>query len=568
MFSIVMELGKWVFRRIVWLLLILVVLWAGWLVQSQLKDLANLEGNLQYLKSGEAKLRSDLKDLERQTEQSVLKLETAAVVKLDQRIAELSKQIESNNAKILELDTILNKLNPAKHLDIARLKIEIEFSSQELEHLRYLKEVSSQSSKVGKLTEYCEKVRLQHVAEWNAYQAAKVSLDRHNATASIHSQWNPLSAEYSERTDLELVRDGHAKNTQQWKSQYEQCLTNQASAQRALSGLEQVKGFVLKNQKVQLALRELDGHIQSIQGTVDKHWLKPILFDPLKQMFPIAVGILATAIFVPLAIKLCLYFVLAPLSARGPPICLLPGAKATKKLPSVERQSAVSLTLGIQPGSELVVLPQYFHSAPERCKTSSKYVLNAKYTMTCLAAGMYNLTSVQSDEPFSATVSSGQESLTEVLQFQLLEGEAVCLRPTNLIGVIQNCNAPVRVTSHWRLGSLQAWLTLQLRYLVFYGPATFIVRGCRGVRIEPVSDGNSIEQVSTVGFSANLSYSATRTETAMAYLTGKKGLLRDRFCGQTGFFIYEEMPDPSKRAGLTGRGIEGVSDAVLKLFGI
>ena len=568
MFSIVMGLGRWVFRRIVLLLLILVALWAGWLVQSQLKDLADLEGNLQYLKSGEAKLRGDLKDLERQTEQSVLKLKAAAVEQLDQRIAELSKQIESNNTKILELDTILNKLNPAKHLDIARLKIEIEFSSQELEHLRYLKELSSQSSKVGRLTEYCEKIRLQHVAEWNAYQAVNVSLDRHNATASLHSQWNPLSAEYSLRTDLEKVRDGHAKNTQHRKTQYEQCLSNQAAAQRVLSGLEQVKAFVLKNQKVQMALGELQSHIQSIQGTVDKHWFKPILFDPLKQIFPIALGILATAIVVPLAIKLCLYFVLAPLSAKSPPICLLPESGARNNLPSIERDSAVSLALEIHPDSELVVLPLYFHSAPERCKTSSKFVLNASHTMTCLAAGMYNLTSIQSEVPFVATVSSGQESLAELLSFQLLEGEVLCLRPINLVGVIQNCNTPVRVTSHWRLGSLQAWLTLQLRYLVFYGPATFIVKGCRGVRVVPVSDGKSVEQGSTVGFSANLNYSTTRTETLMAYLTGKKGLLRDRFYGQKGIFIYEEMPDPSKRAGITGRGFEGVSDAILKLFGI
>lgn len=180
---------------------------------------------------------------------------------------------------------------------------------------------------------------------------------------------------------------------------------------------------------------------------------------------------------------------------------------------------------------------------------------------------MYNLTAVRADEPFSATVSSGNDALAELLSFEITRGEAVCLRPTNLVGVIQKRDAPVEITSHWRLGSLQAWLTMQFRYLVFHGPVTLIVKGGRGVRIES-ADGRSVEQVSTVGFSANLDYSTSRTETVLAYLSGKKGLLRDRFVGRSGFFIYEEMPDPSKRSGISGRGIEGVSDAILKLVGV
>ena len=54
----------------------------------------------------------------------------------------------------------------------------------------------------------------------------------------------------------------------------------------------------------------------------------------------------------------------------------------------------------------------------------------------------------------------------------------------------------------------------------------------------------------------------------MAYLSGKKALCRDRFTGTQGVFIYEEMSNPAKKAGLTGRGIEGVSDAMLKLIGV
>jgi hypothetical protein len=188
--------------------------------------------------------------------------------------------------------------------------------------------------------------------------------------------------------------------------------------------------------------------------------------------------------------------------------------------------------------------------------------------LTSLAARMYNLTAVRADKPFAATVSSGHESLAELMRFEIAEGDAICIRPSNLIGVVQKRSSPVRITSHWRLGSLQAWLTMQLRYLVFHGPASIIVKGCRGVRVDSAAEGKAIDQALTVGFSAMLNYSTSRTETAMAYLTGKKGLLRDRFLGRSGFFVYEEMPAPSKKSGISGKGLEGVSDAVLKLFGI
>lgn len=568
MFSLTLDVSCWIFRRIGWFLVIIAILWAGWLVQAQLKDLADLESNVQYLRNGQSKLRTDLSELEAKTEQSVSKLKLAAATQLDQRIFELTKQIESNRLRLRELDGILTKLNPAKQLDVARLTIEIELATQELEHLRYLREISAQSSKVGTLAETCEKVRQLHVGEWKAYQAADARLASFNASAGFHSRWNPLSDEFITREALAAAKSGHALNTQNLKSQHDQCLANQLTAQRVLNGLEKAKTFVLKNQKTQAALTELDGHIQAIQRKADENWLKPILFDPLKQIFPIALGILAMAIGVPVAIKLCMYFLMAPIATRQTPICLQPnsGTRGFREIPN--SKSAVSLALEVAPDSELLVKPAYFHSAPEGCTTASRHVLNRQFVMTSLAAGMYNLTSVRSGHAFVATVSSGHDTFAELLRFEIGDGESVCLLPRNLVGVIQKRSSPIRISSHWKLGSLQAWLTMQLRYLVFHGPASIIVKGCRGVRIESAVECRAIEQVSTVGFSANLNYSTSRTETFMAYFSGKKGLLRDRFVGPSGFYIFEEMPDPSKRSGITGKGIEGVTDAVLKLFGI
>ena len=568
MFTLVKEVVLWVARRIGSLLLILAILWAGWLVQAQIKDFVEMESNVEYLQNGQSKLRIDLSELVTQTERNLEKLKKATLAQIDQRIFELTRQIESKSQKIRELDGILSKLNPTKHLDVARLQLEIELATQELEHLRYLKEIRGLSSKFGKMVETCEKVRLQHVGEWKDYQGAVASLAALNSAAGMQSQWIFWSEEFRKRQALKYGRDEHAEKTQVLKAQHDQCLANQAAAQRVLKGLEKAKSFSIKNQKTQDILKEFDGLIQAMQSKADKHWLRPILFDPLKRLLPIAMSLLAAAILVPLAIKLCLYFVLVPLAAKQSPICLQPNSKARNQTGIANGKSAVSLSLEVAPDSELIVQPQYFHSAPDHCKTSSRHVLNAQYVMTSLAAGMYNLTSVQSDEPFLATVSSGQESLAELLRFEIGDGEALCLRPSNLVGIIQKRGAPVRISSHWRPSSLQAWLTLQIRYLVFHGPASIILKGCRGVRVESAAGGSAIEQASTVGFSANLNYSTIRTETVMAYLTGKKELLRDRFSGKSGVFIFEQMPDPSKRSGITGKGFGGVFDAVLKVFGV
>jgi len=77
-----------------------------------------------------------------------------------------------------------------------------------------------------------------------------------------------------------------------------------------------------------------------------------------------------------------------------------------------------------------------------------------------------------------------------------------------------------------------------------------------------------INQASTIGFSANLDYHNTRCETFISYLRGKEDLFNDLFGGEQGVFVYEEMPAGGRKAGLTGRGLEGVVDAALKIFGI
>ncbi|MBE0577637.1 MAG: hypothetical protein IH613_17295 [Desulfuromonadales bacterium] len=142
------------------------------------------------------------------------------------------------------------------------------------------------------------------------------------------------------------------------------------------------------------------------------------------------------------------------------------------------------------------------------------------------------------------------------------------MQPHNLVNIVQHKASPIHITSHWQLNSLHAWLTLQLRYLAFHGPAQLIVQGCHGIKIEQADSGRSINQAATIGFSTNLAYSARRSETFLAYLLGKRELLNDNFSGEKRFYIYQEMPYSGKKSGFPKRGLEGVTDLFLKVFGV
>lgn len=295
------------------------------------------------------------------------------------------------------------------------------------------------------------------------------------------------------------------------------------------------------------------------------------LLAAVRRQLPVALGILALALLVPVALKAWFFFVLAPLAARRPPIVLRPDPAAPPVQPPTASGSAVTLTVGAD--EALLVQPQFLQSTELAAAKRTQWLLNPSLPFASLASGMFALTRLTPGPGSVATqvvVGSQHDPLDEVAVLELPAGAALVLQPRGLAGVVGPASAPPRITRHWRLGSLHAWLTLQLRYLVFHGPCRLVLKGCRGVRGERPVPGASrlISQAATLGFSANLGYRTTRSETFAAYLLGREALLNDRFEGAPGCFLYEVLPGRSRPVGVTGRGLEGLSDAVLKAFGI
>ena len=294
----------------------------------------------------------------------------------------------------------------------------------------------------------------------------------------------------------------------------------------------------------------------------------------VRDVFLAALVILVLVTLMPVIVKALWYRLLAPLVEDRPPIRVRPGsAAATRDAggdapgPPPGKVSAVSVEVRPGEGEELLVHPEFLQSSPQRARKDTKWLLSGSYPLTSVAARMVALTRVREAAGETCVVSSRSDPLAEVGVVTLGEGDALVLQPRCLVGLVQRVSRPVRLSHRW-VFSLSALVTLQFRYLVFDGPGQLLVQGCRGVRLEPAGSGRSIDQNATLGFSAHLDYAPRRSETFGAYLLGVNGLFNDSFSGGPGFCLYEEMPNLGRKPGLTGRGLEGLTDGLLKVFGI
>ena len=294
------------------------------------------------------------------------------------------------------------------------------------------------------------------------------------------------------------------------------------------------------------------------------------ILKTVKQVLPMAVAILLGLLAMPLAIRWIFYYLLAPRATRLPPITILPVDDPPQ--PEQLHRSAVSLKITLNDGEELIVQPTFIAGLGYSARARTQWFLNKHLPFASIASGMFLLTRIRPQEHGTNEVVLGatQDPLDEVGVIELPEGAAMVVQPRSLAGIVKPIGVPVEISRHWRIGSLHAWLTLQLRYLVFHGPCKLIIKGCRGFSLDaPGSEpSRMIRQSATIGWSANLGYKTIRCEAFMPYLRGKEELFNDMFLGEQGKFAYEQMPSWGRRKGALSRGMEGVFDAFLKAFGI
>jgi uncharacterized protein (AIM24 family) len=274
---------------------------------------------------------------------------------------------------------------------------------------------------------------------------------------------------------------------------------------------------------------------------------------------------LALIIAVPFIIRLLCFFVLAPMAMRRAAIRVqVPEGSGVPIAPAAPSTTSVAVRLDLE--EELLVRQDYLQTTSSSGGKSTRWLLDWRKPLTSIATGLTFLTRIRGAGEVT-TVSALRDGLAEVTILTLPAGASCVLQPRALAAVAQPVQRPLRITSHWRLGSLNAWLTLQLRYLVFHGPARLVLKGGRGVRVEPAERGRIFGQDQLVGFSADLAYSVTRAETFWPYFLGREQLLKERVLAGDGVLIVEEAP-LAGGSGKTRRGLEGLIDAGMKVVGM
>ncbi|OEZ46865.1 hypothetical protein JAB1_48040 [Janthinobacterium sp. MP5059B] len=445
----------------------------------------------------------------------------------------------------------------------AARRVEIEVLVQEARYLTALQAaLSGEDARHTLARLHAEHVSAYAALQHNLRQRRELEA-RHPVTARL-----PGSDAYAQLSLLEAqgqrLREINLQAYQAWATQRART-GNAASAARPAP-------FAIDEPALAGALAPVQKAIAAGEGQLARNWIARWR-APVMDVAPTAALLVLSAILLPVAIKAFFYFVLAPVASRLPPLSIarelqLNGSSLPLPPHGESRISAVSQALQLKPGQQMLIHPEYLQSSPVSSTKRTQWLLDWRFPFTSLAAGMVALTRLESETTASVTISASDDPLLEVAVVHLPAGSALVFQPRGLVGLITDAYQPLAISSHWRLGSLHAWLTLQLRFIVFRGPVTLIVRGCRGVRLERAGQGRSISQSATLGFTTDVLYSTLRSETFIPYLRGQQALLNDRFDGDNGVYLYEETPRHGKQPGKVGSWFEGFTDAILKVFGI
>ena len=287
---------------------------------------------------------------------------------------------------------------------------------------------------------------------------------------------------------------------------------------------------------------------------------------PLNSILLSAFYVLMGIILIPFLIRAIFYYVLAPIAERRASIHISVPNAGNVSIPLADA-SRVSLPVILKKNEELLVRQDYLQTSSLGGKKQTRWMLDYRHFFSSLASGLVFLTRIQG-EGETTTVSAVRDPFAELTEVILPQGAACVLHPRALVAVVHPVGQPMQITSHWRLFALNAWLTMQLRFLVFHGPGRLIVKGGRGIRVERAERGRIFGQDQLVGFSADLAYSVTRAETFAPYFFGREQLYKDKVEQGSGILIIEEAPQSSREGGGIRHGLEGVFDAGMKAFGV
>lgn len=443
---------------------------------------------------------------------------------------------------------------PTAITDVALMEVEIGLLSQEVNVIeKFIKSVQDSKSQIKKAHD-------EHVNAYENWQKVSTDFENCNKVDPVKKIFILMSGKCKE----EMVEKALNESNEKWK--YYTKLNSERLNPGMIDKLNDPQVKLFDNLKSH-ASTEREKYESNIFSTI---------FGKLENEFLAAIQILLATILTPVLIKLFFYYLVAPFAAMRPAISMIKSSRGDiDNLPDENSENSHGVTISkltysleIDENEELFIKDEYISDLATEGSRKTRFLLNWSFPLTSLASGLYAITQIRTTSKEVINIQATHESLYEVGVLSIPDGTAIVLKPHKLIGLVQDKSRPIKITRHWKLDSLHAWLTLQLRYMVFHGPGKLIIKGCKGIQVAPANSGRSINQLATIGFTANIEYSNSRTETFYPYMKGKKELFNDNFCGTSGYYVYETLPYADKKGGLFGRGIEGLTDSALNIFGI
>jgi hypothetical protein len=386
-----------------------------------------------------------------------------------------------------------------------------------------------------------------------AAQAAKVANELENLGGGL----NRLT------TDSAQLRENEERLARMRQMQAE-------SLKRAAELQENLKRTQWEKDGLEIALGRMQLQLKSAEENKSKvvHYVR----EAWNKHGPYVLLIVGLYFLGPPLARIFAYTVFAPFVSGRAPVLLGP---VTEVFPEITT-SRSSMDLTLAPGDTLWVKEKFLQSSDEGLKKRTKSVLDWGMPLTCVAAGLTELVEMLNqtkDVTYRATFSSQENPNTELVLVTVPPGTSLVMRPSFLAGAVGLGGGKVLIRRHWRLFTMQSWVTGQFRYFEFAGPCRLLVSGSRGVRAEVLSAeaGNPsparrTNQDATIGFTPGLAYRPVRAETFWAYFRGMNPLFDDLFEGE-GVFLCQETSakGPQEDVRKFWAGLRG---GVLRIFGL
>ena len=557
--------------------IVLVLVCGSWVrsewhqVRTVVDELPSLRAAQQHVDAAHAALRADIA-------QDARRMSTATLQQLDARLRALDADILRLTRAQAQVQDALSPLSllqggalPARLEQAALHGIELELRRQERAWLARLRSRLDVLLDLEAARLHLERLRLAYLDAFQRQEATKKKLAAARAQQGWFDRLFPYSAAGRQLRALEAQVAAQTAQTDAALARFRQQkqLVEQLPRAPALAGLE------FDEQRLAAAAAPLAERLRSAE-TFAAQSIAWRAWQVVKPVLGAALAVLASWILLPFAIRAVFFFVLAPLAARARPIVIAAARGDEQRLfrawhrlrESGPQISAVSKRIVLGPDDEMLIRPAYCQSQPEHVEVGTKLLFDWSYWLPSIAAHLWLLNRLRTPRPADIVVSSTVDPLEEVALLEIPAGAAFVLQARGLVGVLYRRGQRPRIRSHWRLGTLHAWLTLQLRYLSFEGPATLVVKGRRGVRLEHASSGRLVSQDATLGFSTNTRYSTVRARPFLPYMLGRRALLDDRFAGDDAFYLYEEIPGRGQAGYRDRNPLEALVDAGLKALGV